>query len=156
AQVLRAEVLAEVADGDVFALVGDLARPPRVARVPGRDAVPEIALPPGDPRRSVALALIADADAQPALPLAGRDGDDVDHARERVGAVEGRAGAAHHLDALDLVDVDRERLPERRAEDVVVDRPAVDEHEQLVAEATVEAAHRHVLVAAGDLHDVHA
>jgi hypothetical protein len=52
--------------------------------------------------------VIAVADARARLAaLAGGDRDDVDDAGEGVGAVESGAGAAHDLDALDLIDVDR-------------------------------------------------
>ena len=73
-----------------------------------------------------------------------------------VGAVERGAGAPHDLDALDVLDADGERLPDRRADEVDVHAPAVDEHERLVAQPLVEAADRDLRLRARHLHQVDA
>ena len=140
-QVLRAERLIGVGPLDVDAAGADLARPAWIARISDRSAIREITVPPADPGRSVGLLMIAVADAQARLPLTRGDGDDVDDTGEGVRAIERRARPAHHLDPFDLIDVDGERLPEGRAQDIIVDRAAIDEHEELVGEAAVEAAH---------------
>ena len=70
------------------------------------------------------LALRAVAAGDAVLPGAGALGDDVDDAVEGVGAVEGGARPAHDLDAVDVLDADRQRLPEGGAEEIDVDAAA--------------------------------
>ena len=152
----RALDLIADAGADVGAAVRDLARPAREVVVAGGEAPRELAVAARGPEAAVRRALGAVAADDAALTFAGLLGDDVDDAVEGVGAVERRAGAAHDLDALDVLDADRERLPDRGAEEVDVDAAAVDEDEGLVREALVEAADAHLGLAAGDLHDVDA
>src|SRR5205823_9409497 len=59
-------------------------------------------------------------------------------------------------DAIDVLDADRQGLPEGRAEEVDVHAAAVDEHEDLVREALVEAADAHLRLRGGRLRDVDA
>ena len=98
--------------------------------------------------------VVAVADVDAAAAFAGRLGDDVDDAVERVGAVERRARPADDLDALDVLHADGQHLPERRPDEVDVHAAAVDEHEHLVGEALVETAERDLGSGPGGLHDV--
>ncbi len=87
-----------------------------------------------------------------ALRRAARD--ELDDAAERAGAVERRAGAFHHLDALDLVErqgLERDRLGVRSEH-----RHAIDEQEDAAARAVREArraADRHLIF--GERHAGH-
>src|SRR5262245_11474753 len=81
---------------------------------------------------------------------------DVDHARERIAAVDGRVRPARDLHALDVGHVERgevERAPARVGR--VVDAYAVHQHQRVVR---IRAAHvqRAGAAAAADLVDVHA
>src|SRR5205823_3751513 len=66
-------------------------------------------------------------------------GDDVDHAGEGVGAVEGGTGSADDFDAADVLHRHVEERPDGGSEEVLVDRAAVDQHQDLVGHAPVEA-----------------
>ena len=72
-----------------------------------------------------------------ALGLVGLAGDDVDDAVDRVGAPECRARAADHLDAVDVFRDDVLGVPVDAGEQRIVDRPPVDQHQQLVRERLV-------------------
>jgi len=82
------------------------------------------------------------------VPIAGHE---VDDAEEGARTVEDRSRAAHHLDAVDVVDVDHAVVADVRGPDVVVvQRVAVEHHQDavaVVARAT-EPAHADGVVAA--------
>ena len=75
---------------------------------------------------------IAEPDVGPGAALAGLLRDDVDDAVERVGTVEGGAGATHDLDPLDVLDADGERPPQGGAHEIEKNAAAVDQDEHLV------------------------
>ena len=129
-------------EAQVRAAVRDLPAPARQVVVPGGDPVGELLVATAGVQAAVRRVVVAVADVEAAAALAGLLGDDVDDAVERVGAVERRARTADDLDALDVLRADRERLPERGADEVDVHAAAVDEDEHLVGEALVEAAER--------------
>ena len=126
-----------------------------MSRVPPRCAIAEVAITSRCPCGSISCTLIANAETKARASITRSDGDDVDDRGERVGTVERGPRTANNLDAFDLIDVDAERFPKGRSENVVVGRAlSVDEDQELVAQTAVESAHRHVRVAASDLHDV--
>ena len=66
---------------------------------------------------------------------AGRAGDDVDHAAQRIAAVQHRPGAANDFDALDLVEIDGvQELVGSQPVGAVVQPDAIDEDQDLVAD----------------------
>ena len=132
------------------------AAPARHVVVPGRQAVGGLAVPPGRPDGPVRVVVRAVSDVDAVRSFAGSLRDDVDDAVEGVGAVERRPRAADDLDSLDVFDADGQRRPDRRAEQIDVEAPSVDEDEHLVREALVEAAHRDLGLRPGHLHDVDA
>jgi len=75
-----------------------------------------------------------------AARLGGAARDHVDHAVHRIGAPQRGAGTADHLDAIDVVEQRVLRIPEHAGEERRVDRAAVDQHQELVADRVVEAA----------------
>jgi hypothetical protein len=83
---------------------------------------------------------------QAALRLARLSRNDVDDAVDGVRAPQGRAGAADHLDPVDILGWNRLHVPINPAEQGCVDAAAVDQDEQLVRQAgvvsDVEAARR--------------
>ena len=66
--------------------------------------------------------------------------DDVDHAVDGVRAPQRGPGAQDDLDALDLAERHILDVPEHPGEERRVDRPAVDQHQQLVGRLVVESA----------------
>jgi hypothetical protein len=70
----------------------------------------------------------------PALSLFGGAGDDVDHPVDRIGAPQGGAGTADHLDTLDVLGQDVLHVPVDALEQGRIDRAAIDQHQQLVGE----------------------
>jgi hypothetical protein len=94
---------------------------------------------------------LADTPASTALLRAAAARHDVDDAREGAGAVEHRPGAAHHLDALDVLEVDAGVVADvRGVEPVVVGGVPVeeDEHAVAVVARAAEAAEARGLVGA--------
>ena len=69
-------------------------------------------------------------------------GYDVDDARHGIGAVERARRAAHHLDAADVLDAHRQRLPHGGALAVAEHRSAVDHHQRV----DVLGVEQHVVV----------
>ena len=82
--------------------------------------------------------------------------DDVDHPVDRVRAPQGSAGPAHHLDPIDVFEQEILDVPVDAGKERCVDAPAVDHHEQLVGELSVEAAGRDRPRARVDVGDVQA
>ncbi len=66
--------------------------------------------------------------------------DDVHHSGQGVGAPHGRGGAAHDLDLLDLAHVGGNQVPQDEAEEVEVDRTAVEEGELRVRQGRSSTA----------------
>jgi len=77
---------------------------------------------------------------QRAFGVAGAAGDDVDDAVDRVGAPQGTARSANHLDALHILDEHILRFPEYAGKEGGIDAAAIDEDEQLVGKLVVETA----------------
>src|SRR5205085_8733174 len=103
--------------GEIDAAVDEVARPLVRAVVGKRRPVGELAGPAGSGDVALDGAVIASLDERPRPgDLVAGPGDDVDHARERVGAVEGRTRSADHLDAIDVLDADVDQGPERSPE----------------------------------------
>ncbi len=90
------------------------------------------------------------------VALSRRARDDVDDAGEGVGAVQGGAWTADDLDAFDVGRGDGQERPERRADQIEEQGAPVDEDEDLVGQAIVEAAQPDVVVGRAVGHDVHA
>ena len=82
-----------------------------------------------------------------ALHLPRRLRDHVDHAGHRVGAPDGGGGAANHLDLLDFSGVDRQEVPQHEREEVLIDRPAVQQHQHGIGQRTGGSPRRDVHVA---------
>ena len=91
-----------------------------------------------------------------ALGVRGRLGDDVDDPVHGIGAPHGSAGAANDFDTVDVLQQQVFAVPEDARECMGVDRPAIDEHEQLVREQIVEPAGRDGPLVRVDLRDLHA
>ncbi len=134
--VLRVGAIAEV-DRVAMEVVGDQHR---VEAVLGEVA------PAGDDVGAdlVAVAPLGHAVARRhfgALEIAAQD--DVDHAGDRVGAVDRRGAVGQHLDALDRAERDRVQVDEREVdvlrEAVVGDAPAVDQHQRRVLAEVAQA-----------------
>ena len=87
----------------------------------------------------------AEPDRRP-FGCAGRPGDDVHHPRERVGSPHRRCRAPHHLDLLDVGRVHRNHVPQDDADEVLVDRAAVDQDELEMAQGGRRLTTRHVEV----------
>jgi len=100
--------------------------------------------------------LAATEDQGRSCQLARRLGDQVDHAAQGVGAPDSTSRAAHHLDLLDLAQVDRHHVPHDEAEEVEVERAPVEQHQLRRLQATGATARLHVDVAGTQLGDVHA
>ena len=71
----------------------------------------------------------ANPDARP-LHLTGRLRDDIDHTAHRVRAPDCRGRAANHFDLFDLSRRDRQKVPHDGAEEILVDRSSIEEHQQ--------------------------
>jgi hypothetical protein len=83
----------------------------------------------------------ANADGgQRALGVVRGARDHIDDAVDRIGAPEGSARPADHLDALDVLEQHVLLIPEDAREERRVDRATVDQHQQLVRDRVVEAA----------------
>jgi hypothetical protein len=81
-------------------------------------------------------------DAHPhksAFALGGIARDDIDDAVDGVGAPQGAAWAAHHLDALDIDRRDILHVPEHPGVQRRINGTAVDQDQQLVGGSDVEA-----------------
>ena len=84
----------------------------------------------GPARANVAQIAVAEPKVhEAALLLAGRLCPEVDHARKRVGSPDRGAGAAQDLDLLDLVELDREVIPQDEPLVILVGRAAVQERQ---------------------------
>ena len=108
--------------------VGAIGPAPRGSAVPDRDAA--------------ALERAAAGAHEEAGRIGGRPRDDVDDAVDGVGAPDRAARTADHFDAIDVLEHQVFGVPEHAAEERVVDRPAVDQHEQLGRREAVEPADR--------------
>src|SRR5438552_2516735 len=87
---------------------------------------------------------------QRAQRVVGRARDDVDDAVDRVRAPQRAARAAHNLDAIDVLEHHVLHVPKHAGVQWRVDAAPVDQHQQLVGAAAVEAARRdRVAVGAG-------
>jgi len=91
-----------------------------------------------------------------ALRLGSRLGDDVNHRVDGVGPPDGGTRTSNHFDPIDVIEDKILGVPKNTREQPVIDRAAVDEHEQLVRVELVEAAHRHRPFVGVDLRDVDA
>ncbi len=69
---------------------------------------------------------------QAALGVLGRAGDDVDHAVDRIAAPQGAAGAADHLDPVDVLEHHVLGFPEHARKERRVDGATVDQHQHLL------------------------
>src|SRR3990167_5739963 len=101
-----------------------------------------------EPRAALAAHLDTGARASELDPILG---DDVDHAEEGIGAVDGGTGAGQKFDALNQIDIDGEVGPNSGlVKDIVVVAYPVDEQENagVVVARRGEAAHAQVVVAA--------
>ena len=90
------------------------------------------------------------------LRLPWRLGDDVDGARQGIGAPDGGSRPANHLDLLDVARVRRDEIPQHQAEEVEIDRTSIEQYELGVAERGSGLAIRDVDVARRELHGVDA
>jgi len=75
-----------------------------------------------------------------ALRVGGLFRDDVDYAVDRVGTPKRAAGASHHLDPLDVLQQHVLHVPIHARKIRIVNRPSVDQHQQLVAKGGVESS----------------
>src|SRR5579872_3504644 len=99
------------------------------------------AQPPAVARIAVSLHVASRSDYYcAACRVVRRARDDIDHSIYGVRAPDRRHRSAHHLDALDLVDRHILRQPVDAADGVVVDAPAIDQNQELIAEGIAEPA----------------
>ncbi len=91
-----------------------------------------------------------------AFRFARRLRDDVDDAGERVGAPDGGCRTTDDLDLFDRVQVRRQQIPQHDAEEIEIDRPAVEQHELCVRERAGGLTAGDVDVTGGQLNDVEA
>src|SRR5207253_6453267 len=68
-------------------------------------------------------------------------GDDIDDAVDRIGSPQRRAGTTDDLDAVEIGEKDVLHIPQRSAEERIVDCAPIDQYERLVGKAAGEAAH---------------
>ena len=87
--------------------------------------------------------------------LTGRLRDDIDHTAHRVRAPDCRGRTANHFDLFDLLRLDGQKIPQDGAEEILVDRASVEEHEQRVGQRSGRGARRHIDVPGGCLRDIH-
>ena len=81
-------------------------------------------------------------------------GDEVDHAADRVGAVDRRCAVAQHLDALDRGERDGVEVDRAALQAMGGDAAPVEQHQRGVGALAAEVGARHAVVAAqGVLHD---
>src|SRR5687767_11398466 len=84
----------------------------------------------------------------------GTFGDEIDHARHRVGAPYGAARTANDLDLLDLRHVHRQKVPHHEPEEIEIERPAIEKYELSGGQAAGCRSSRHLDVSSADLRDV--
>ncbi len=90
---------------------------------------------------------------QPALGIGGAARDDVDDAVDGIGAPDGAAGAADHLDALDVGQDHVQGFPVDAGKQRRIDAAAVHQHQQLVGQLRGEAARAdRIFLGAGEGH----
>src|SRR5690606_26666295 len=83
-------------------------------------------------------------------------GDDIDHAHQGVGPVGGRVGAAKDLDAIDVLDGQRQFTPVHGGQARPVNRAAIDQHLQAPRLGNVGAVQVDVHLVAPAIADMHA
>ena len=81
--------------------------------------------------------------------------DDVDHARQRVRAPQGRAGTAHDFNLLDFIEVHTEQIPDDHSVIGLIRRAAVYQRERLVRRLAGRASRGELHIARGELNHVH-
>jgi hypothetical protein len=107
---------------------------------PGADVLGDLESVAGAAEGTLLRARASDeVDAQRVL---GTLGDDVDDAVDGIGAPEGAARAADHLDAVDILEERVLHVPEDAGMERGVDAAAVDENKEFVGRSAVEAAAR--------------
>ena len=121
-----------------------------VHQIDGKQAAPVVGLVDG---RAIEL---PEANPDTRAPhLTGRLRDDIDHTAHRVRAPDCRGRTANHFDLFDLLRLDGQKIPHDGAEEILVDRASVEEHEERVGQRAGRGARRHIDVPGGCLRDIH-
>src|SRR5258706_2961717 len=105
-------------------------------------------------QRTDRLAIAAARCEKAALRISRRERDDVDDAIHRVYAPKRSARTADDFDAVDILEQYILNIPEDTGEKRGVNRPAVDQHEQLIGRGVAEAPRADRVRAGAHLYDV--
>ena len=133
------------------------ARSPRVPRACENTLIGGVAECPAIPDAHACAREGACAEPQvQALLLSGRTRNDGDDAVDGVGAPGHASRTANDLDAVDVRHHHFVQVPEHSRKRAAVHGAAVDQHEQLVGERTVETADRHGPLAGTHLRNLYA